>query len=272
MVSLVVATCPKCGASLKLESPQQALTCRYCGTTCLVAAEPVRAARPTPGSGPDPKTARAKFAIVAAVVLVGLGGALMATLGPHAASVPPKAAGNVAAAPVVAPSALEVSDSKGAPVVVQMFGDYQCPFTARAWSTIGELVAKYSGRIQLVWRHLPLPFHPRAMAAAEAALEAKSQLGEEGFWRMTDLLLTHRNELDQADLERHAATLGMNVAALRNAWKTGRHRKAIAADEAAAKAAGFSGTPAFLVKDVHLTGAQPLEKFVDAVEGALHGK
>jgi len=173
-------------------------------------------------------------------------------------------------APVIPLDALEANHTKNATVVIQMFGDYECPFTARAWSTMGELLAKHPGNVRLVWRNLPRDFHPHAVLAAEAALEAKAQLGEDGFWKMTDLLLSRRSDLDQAGLERQAANLGMNIAALRAAWRSGRHQNEIKSDETAAKVAGVGSTPTFLIGDVHIVGAQPLETFETAVSGAMH--
>jgi protein-disulfide isomerase len=176
---------------------------------------------------------------------------------------------NPLASPVIPQSALKVNDSKGVPIVVQMFGDYECPFTERAWDTVSQLLAKYPGKIKLVWRNLPLAFHPHAVRAAETALEAKAQLGEDGFWKMTRLLLGHQSELEQTNLEQHAESLGMNINALRAAWQSGRYRNAIQTDQAAAKSAGFSGTPAFLVGDVQIIGAQPFDKFSAVIESIM---
>jgi protein-disulfide isomerase len=43
----------------------------------------------------------------------------------------------------------------------------------------------------------------------------------------------------------------------------------IAADEADAKAAGLSGTPAFIINGYHLSGAQSLRQFKRIVDRAL---
>src|SRR5205814_7932970 len=75
--------------------------------------------------------------------------------------------------PASAPSR---GDAK-APVVIQEFSDFQCPFCKRAEPTLVELEKEFKGSIRIVWRHLPLPFHQHAELAAEAAEEVLAQKG-----------------------------------------------------------------------------------------------
>ena len=42
--------------------------------------------------------------------------------------------------------------------------------------------------MKVVWRHKPLPMHKDAPLASEAAQEAYKQKGNDGFWKMHDLL------------------------------------------------------------------------------------
>jgi protein-disulfide isomerase len=75
-----------------------------------------------------------------------------------------------------------------APVVIQVFADFQCPFCARLRPTLAELERAYPGKLKIVWRHLPLAFHEDAALAAEAAQEAFAQRGNAGFWTYHDAL------------------------------------------------------------------------------------
>jgi Thioredoxin len=61
---------------------------------------------------------------------------------------------------------------KDARVTLVLFSDFECPFCARAARTIGEVRAKYSDRVRMVFRNMPLPNHPNARPAALAALAA----------------------------------------------------------------------------------------------------
>ena len=57
-------------------------------------------------------------------------------------------------------------------VTVAEFSDFQCPFCARAQSTLAQLRQQYGNRVRVVWLNMPLDFHANARVAAEAAMEA----------------------------------------------------------------------------------------------------
>src|SRR5229473_7218410 len=63
-----------------------------------------------------------------------------------------------------------------APIVIVEFSDYQCPYCTQ-WhdNTYQPLMAAYPGKIRLVYRNFPLPFHQNAFMAAEAAMCAGDQ-------------------------------------------------------------------------------------------------
>jgi len=92
--------------------------------------------------------------------------------------------------------------SKGpadAPITIVSFSDYECPFCARGEGILSELMAAYPGKIRVTVRDLPLPIHPNAPKAAEAAACA----GEGGrFWEMHDRLFANQKSLSLGDLKR----------------------------------------------------------------------
>src|SRR3954468_19679439 len=58
-----------------------------------------------------------------------------------------------------------------APVTMVMFSDLQCPFCARVEPTLEELKRIYGpAKLRIIWKNGPLPFHPQAKPAAEAAM------------------------------------------------------------------------------------------------------
>ena len=86
------------------------------------------------------------------------------------------AAGAGAAAPGGAPRyAIPVTSaqpSKGpanALVTVVVFSEFQCPFCSRMLPITEQMLREYPTQVRVVWRNLPLGFHPNAMPAAEAA-------------------------------------------------------------------------------------------------------
>src|SRR5690242_19285150 len=62
-----------------------------------------------------------------------------------------------------------------APVTIIEFSDYQCPFCKRAEDSVDKVMNTYGDKIRLVYRNYPLPMHPMARPAAEAAACANAQ-------------------------------------------------------------------------------------------------
>ncbi|WP_437677555.1 thioredoxin domain-containing protein [Sorangium sp. So ce131] len=146
-----------------------------------------------------------------------------------------------------------------APVTLVMFFNFQCPFCRKVAPTIDALEKKYSDKLRLVFKHNPLPFHPRAEPAAELALEAKAQKGDAAFWKAYALL--REGPLDDADLVAHARSLGLDVGRAQQAVAARRHAARIQRDQALADDLASSGTPHFFINGRRLVGAQPAEKF-----------
>jgi protein-disulfide isomerase len=193
----------------------------------------------------------------------------------------PAGAAPGAAAPAAAPARptrVELAipagaPSKGpanAPVVIQEISDYQCPFCSRVLPTIEQLMTAFPNQIRLVWRDLPLPFHPNAHIAAQAAREVQRQGGDEKFWAYNAKLFENQRDLTRETLERLATELGgINMAQFRQALDTERHKAAVDADLAAAQAVGINGTPGFVINGTVISGAVPYEQFEAAVRAAL---
>ena len=163
--------------------------------------------------------------------------------------------------------------SKGpasARVTIELFSDFQCPFCSRLSPTLDTLMANNPGKIRLVWRNYPLPFHTSAQLAAEAALEAHAQGGDRKFWQMHDLLFANQRALDRADLERYASQIGLDVRRFGSALDSHVHASTVQTDMDAANATGSSiGTPTCFVNGRKVEGAQPLSALQTAVDRAL---
>ena len=84
-------------------------------------------------------------------------------------------------------------------VTIVEFGDFQCPFCARVQPQLEAVRKRYGKAVRIVWKNQPLPFHPRAEPAAELALEARAQKGDEAFFRVHDALF-RAPDLEEASL------------------------------------------------------------------------
>jgi len=177
---------------------------------------------------------------------------------------------------VPAPDASDpVRGNANAKVVIQEFADFQCPFCKRVQPTLRALEQAYAGKIKLVWRHVPLPFHAHAELAAEAAQEVFAQKGAAAFWAFHDKLfssdLDDSARTERSNLERLAREAGLNMTAFEAALDNGKHRAKVDADAAIASRADINGTPAFVINGYYLSGAQEEAAFKKLIDLALKG-
>ncbi len=156
--------------------------------------------------------------------------------------------------------------AKDAPVTIVQWSDFQCPFCSRVEPTISKVMDDYKGKVRVVWRDLPLPFHPNALPSAIAARAA----GEQGkFWEMHDKLFADQAHEDRATFEKYAQDLGLNMAKFKAALDAQKGKEGIEADAAAGGKIGAHGTPAFFVNGKFLSGAQPYEVFKGKIDEEL---
>ena len=56
--------------------------------------------------------------------------------------------------------------NKNAPITIVEFFDFQCPYCGKGSQTVDKLRERYGEKVKVVYRHLPLNFHPQAMISA----------------------------------------------------------------------------------------------------------
>ena len=169
--------------------------------------------------------------------------------------------------------------SKGpanAPLVLVVFSDFQCPFCKRVEPTLAEMEKHYAGKVRVVWKNYPLPFHNNAEPAAEAAMAADAQ-GK--FWPMHDRLFENNTALDRESLENYAAAIGLDLPRFRAELDGGRYKARVDADKQEGSELGVVGTPAVFINGRKIAGAYPFETFqkiadaeLEKVEGKGAGK
>jgi protein-disulfide isomerase len=158
---------------------------------------------------------------------------------------------------------------KNAPITIVAFSDFECPFCGRVVPTLHQLEQEYKGKIRIAFKNQPLPMHPNAKPAAEAALAA----GEQGkFWEYHDKLFANQRALDRASLEKYAQELGLDVGKFKSALDSGKFAAQVTADMAEAGRVGVSGTPSFFINGRSLVGAQPVDAFKRVIDEELKKK
>jgi protein-disulfide isomerase len=128
------------------------------------------------------------------------------------------------------------------------------------------VLRRYDGRVRLVFKDLPLPFHDRARPAHEAARCA----GASGkYWPYHDRLFEAQPAFARSELIDYAVEVGLDRERFTRCLDERRFAAAVDADVAQARALGITGTPTFLINGQPLVGAHPVENFRTVIDDAL---
>lgn len=188
------------------------------------------------------------------------------------------------------PVKVDISDSpilgdKNAKLTLVEFSDYECPFCKKVYDELlPELKKNYisTGKVRLVYKNLPLPFHQNAFKEAEAALCARDQGGDIAYFKYHDQIFTKTSgggtgiTLDQ--LPTLAKEVGLNATTFQNCLGSGKFKTQVDKDLAEAQRVGANGTPTWFlgkttgsdsVEGTIMVGAQPFSAFKTAIDQQL---
>jgi protein-disulfide isomerase len=142
---------------------------------------------------------------------------------------------------------LDGSPTRGpdsAPVTIFEFADFECPHCAQAVAMLDAVVEAHPGKVRIVYKSYTLPFHQHGEPAARAAFAAGAQ-GK--FWEMEHLLFERQQHLEDADLERYAVMLRLDIAK----WKADKDSQAVKTrvsdDHKLGEELNLKGTPTIYV-------------------------
>jgi len=157
-----------------------------------------------------------------------------------------------------------------AAVTIIEFGDYECPYCKQWHEQVYErLMANYPGQVRFVYRDFPLPMHPDAVPAAEAAACA---LRQNAFWKFHDALFAQADGLGRQAYDQYARDLGLNLASFDSCLDSGQTRSAVNSSEQYAEGIGVDSTPTFFIDGIPVIGAQPYEVFQQIVDQELSAR
>jgi protein-disulfide isomerase len=171
-------------------------------------------------------------------------------------------------APPQAEVAIDNAPKRGpqnAPVLIVEFADYECPYCQQIHPELKKLEEEFAGKVALAYKDFPLPMHPRAEKAAEAARCAAEQ-GK--FWEFHDALFDD-HQLESGQLKEHARTLQLDAASFDRCVDAGEQAAAVRKDLVQAQRLGLTGTPAFFVNGHFLSGAVSYSTLREVVEQQL---
>src|ERR1700730_8340199 len=158
-----------------------------------------------------------------------------------------------------------VRGNRDAPVVLVEFADYQCPYCQKIHSDLEKLQKEYGNRLALVYKDYPLPMHPFAEKAAEAARCAGTQ-GK--FWECHDMLFAGK-KLQPADLKEQAHTLNLDEQQFDKCVVEGLAAADVAKDADETRSLGITGTPSFFINGHFFSGVLSYAALRDIVEQQL---
>lgn len=231
--------------------------------------------------------------IIIAVVLVAAiaGGMLMmrssetSTTQQNIAQLPPTVTTNAPtttatprpAAPPVSLQSVHVRGRADAPLLIEEYGDFQCPPCGFLHPILKRLEGEYETQLRVAFHHYPLRnLHKHAADAARAA-EAAAVQGK--FWQMHDLLFEKQKEWKDAANARpvflsYARTLGLDTGKFTQDMDSAAINNRVMNSEAQGSARGVSGTPTVFLNGRELPFAviTNYDSFRAAIERELAAK
>jgi protein-disulfide isomerase len=181
--------------------------------------------------------------------------------------------GNKEATPTLTPTKTPTPSPTALHVEVIIYGDFQCPKCANLFFNVEEELLKLYGNTSKV----SIEFRPinglgdESLLAAEAALCAKDQ-GK--FWEYSSALYTAwrrdgKGAYSQEELIKTAMALGLDEQAFSSCLKSGAKAAKVEAYKQALVDLGETEIPMTYINGHKIRGLQPLQTFVDYIQGLL---
>jgi protein-disulfide isomerase len=146
--------------------------------------------------------------------------------------------------------------SPDAPVMVVEYADYECPYCQQIQPALDRLEADFKGKLAFAYKDVPLPMHPHAQKAAEAAHCA----GVQGkYWEYHDLLYKTK-KLEVVDLKEDARALKLDTDAFDKCLASGEQSESVKAQLTEGQSLGLQGTPSFFINGRVFSGVLTYEQ------------
>ncbi len=160
---------------------------------------------------------------------------------------------------------------KNAKITIVEYSDFECPYCSKGFQTVQEVLKNYPKDVKIIFKHLPLEFHPKALPAAKY-FEAIAKQGGDKAEKFHDAVFQHQDQLKkdgETYLKSVAKSLGADMKKLDKDLNDPSVMARITADTEEAKKFQISGTPGFIINGVSLRGAYPYEEFKTIIDRHL---
>lgn len=155
-----------------------------------------------------------------------------------------------------------------AKVTIVEFSDFQCPYCGRAAQVVEKLRKEYGDKVHFVFRQYPLPMHPNARPAAEAALAAHAQ-GK--FWAFHDKLFADQRALSREAYDKYAKEVGLDVKQFDQAIESKKFADAIQSDMKLGQEVNVRGTPTMFINGERVPNPTSYEVVKGLIDKKLNG-
>ncbi len=158
---------------------------------------------------------------------------------------------------------------KDAPIKIEEYTDYECPFCARAHVGMMKVLEKFPGKVHFTHKDYPLdndcnpvvnkPFHRNACRAARFGRCAAKQ---EMYWNYEHLLFEKKNGLSEKALLEYAKKAGLDIAELKECVASGQILLDVQKDIDEGIKMKVQGTPTYRInggKEPNVVGFRPVE-------------
>ncbi|MGA3088420.1 MAG: thioredoxin domain-containing protein [Terriglobales bacterium] len=153
-----------------------------------------------------------------------------------------------------------------APVQIVEFADYECPYCQKVNEDLIRLREQFGDQVSIVYKDFPLPMHPLAPKAAEAARCA----GVQGkFWEFHDSLFQTK-KLQVSDLKQEAVALKLDPTRFNQCLEGGEQIAPVKKDSQEGQRIGLQGTPSFFINGHFMSGAIGYGKLRETVLDELN--
>lgn len=171
------------------------------------------------------------------------------------------------AAPSPARAAHVIQAGTNPPVKVLIYGDYQCPFTAKTVAVIDQIRAEFPDRVAILFAHFPLSFHDQAVKASVAAACADQQ----GlFWAYSKALFHNQTQLaDDYYLSLADALQIKDRNSFEACLKDPSVKSQVELETLVGEASGVGGTPTAFINGEVVRGAYPYSHYKEIIERLL---
>lgn len=210
-----------------------------------------------------------RWLVGGAVAVIVLAGALVVSSLVSAAARPTPAPS------AAAPSALDKCGGAdcgqaNAPVTIEVYADFQCPYCARADAVLQQIAPKYidTGKARLIYRNMAI-----LGTESEWAAQAAECAGDQSkFWAFGNYLFTHQSgentgAFSMENLKRFAVPLGLDPSTFNACLNSGKYSATVQQQTAEGQQRGVQATPTFFINGQKYEGvlsAEQLSALIDA--------